>query len=346
MDAWGLAGLPARPVLTDAVRRLWRDQRSLQFGRSSGSAVVLSGVDPTTRTILDLLDGTRTAEGVLAASEALGCRRERTLELVTLLQEAGLLEDAAQQRVALESLTAVERDRLTPDLATLAVHDAGTSWAVLARRRAACVVVLGAGRVGAPLASLLGGAGLGDVRLVDAALTREVDVVTGGLQPHDVGRPRGRAFAPDKPLLAVLAPAAGVSLDDLLQELPPHTPHLLAQVHDATGIVGPLVLPGRTACLHCLDLARTDLDPRWPALASQLAQAPRGPIACAGPLALAVAAQACLQVLAFVDGPSRPATVGGTLELSLPDWRWRRRSWLAHPDCACTSPRGASTSRR
>jgi hypothetical protein len=28
-------------------------------------------------------------------------------------------------------------------------------------------------------------------------------------------------------------------------------------------------------------------------------------------------------------------TADGTLELVLPDWQWRRRTWLPHPACRC-----------
>jgi len=38
--------------------------------------------------------------------------------------------------------------------------------------------------------------------------------------------------------------------------------------------------------------------------------------------------------LTFLDGGD-PASIDGTLELRLPDWRLRRRSWPAHPDCDC-----------
>ena len=51
-----------------------------------------------------------------------------------------------------------------------------------------------------------------------------------------------------------------------------------------------------------------------------------------------VAAQAAMQVLALVDGTVDPAAAGGTLELALPDWRWRRRSWRLHPQCGCALP--------
>jgi hypothetical protein len=94
-------------------------------------------------------------------------------------------------------------------------------------------------------------------------------------------------------------------------------------------------VPGRSACLTCLDLTRTDLDPQWPSLAAQLASPSRSRAACDGPLAVMVAAQAVQQVLCLVDGTADPAAVGGTLEIVLPDWRWRRRSWPVHGDCAC-----------
>jgi bacteriocin biosynthesis cyclodehydratase domain-containing protein len=171
----------------------------------------------------------------------------------------------------------------------------------------------------------------------------------GGLDLRDVGRSRGeaarerlRAAAPSAPSgpqpradLVVLAPCRPEQLEPAMVLVDPGTPHLLAEVREATGVVGPLVLPGRSACLRCLDLARTDRDPGWPALAAQLAVPTRARTACDGPLALMVAAQAALQVLALLDGTVRPAAVGGTLELALPDWRWRRRSWSPHPDCGC-----------
>ena len=69
-------------------------------------------------------------------------------------------------------------------------------------------------------------------------------------------------------------------------------PHLAASAREAIGVVGPLVLPGRTACLSCLELARSDRDPAWPLILAQLAGQVAQPVACAATLAAAVAAQA------------------------------------------------------
>src|ERR1022692_4568614 len=54
-------------------------------------------------------------------------------------------------------------------------------------------------------------------------------------------------------------------------------PHLAVSASEAIGVVGPLVLPGRSACLRCLDLARTDRDPAWPLILAQLASRPAAP---------------------------------------------------------------------
>jgi bacteriocin biosynthesis cyclodehydratase domain-containing protein len=143
------------------------------------------------------------------------------------------------------------------------------------------------------------------------------------------------------------ATAARPDLAVLTARLPPELqaelmrdriPHLVVSASEAIGIVGPLVMPGRTACLRCLDLLRTDHDPAWPLILAQLADRAPGPLSCDAPLAAAVAAQATSQALAFIDvTPSAVAVTNGTLELVLPGWQWRRRTWPPHPECSCGS---------
>lgn len=111
-------------------------------------------------------------------------------------------------------------------------------------------------------------------------------------------------------------------------------PHLAAQAGETRGVVGPLVIPGRSSCLHCHDLHRRDRDPGWPLvlLAQQSISSVPAPV-----LATAVAATAAQQVLQFLDGRRLPDTVDGTLELANGDWAVRRRSWRPHPGCFCQS---------
>lgn len=326
-----------RPVLPPAVRRLWRDRSTLQLGRGAAGDLVLEGLDPDAARALRLLDGTRTRDALLADPSA--------GPLLGLLERAGLVVDADELTAGLRGLPAPERDRLAPDAGALSLvrgPAASGSWQA---RRSARVLVRGAGRVGAPLAALLVAAGVGAVDVRDGAPTRPGDLSVGGLGPADVGRRRDEALTarlghrpvPGPPDLVVLAgetderqeqSAAGALL------VAEGVPHLLVTADGRLGVVGPLVLPGHSACLRCLDLTRADLDPGWPAVSGQLATTAAA-AACDGVLAVAVAAQAALQVLEHVDA-GVPASAGGTLELGLPGWRWRRRSWPLHPDCGCS----------
>jgi bacteriocin biosynthesis cyclodehydratase domain-containing protein len=206
------------------------------------------------------------------------------------------------------------------------------------------VVVHGAGRVGAVLAALLSAAGIGTVDVHDDELTRVGDTAVGGLGEADLGIGRASALArrlrsrgsTGTPALVLLTEAAHSAVAESLGRA--GVPHLPAQVEGALGVVGPLVLPGRTPCLRCLDMVRASADEGWPAVAAQREVPSRGPQVlvppCDGVLAVAVAAQAAMQALQVVEGDT-PATAAGTLELELPGWQWRRRTWPQHPDCGC-----------
>jgi hypothetical protein len=89
-----------------------------------------------------------------------------------------------------------------------------------------------------------------------------------------------------------------------------------------------------------LDLARADRDPAWPLILAQLLSRQPDLLACDAPLAAAVAAHAAAQALAFIDRPAEAGAVAnGTLELVLPSWQRRRRTWPPHPECDCGSRR-------
>ncbi|MDP9418387.1 MAG: thiamine biosynthesis protein ThiF, partial [Actinomycetota bacterium] len=112
-------------------------------------------------------------------------------------------------------------------------------------------------------------------------------------------------------------------------------PHLAVAVRERVAVVGPLVLPGTSACLRCLDLHRRDRDPFWPVVAAQLVSARVATAACDVTLATLAAGQAALHALLLLDGGPPPPSVGGTIETDVADGRTRRRSWTAHPACGC-----------
>jgi hypothetical protein len=348
-----------RPVLKPALRRLWRGDTALQLGADPRGNVVLDPVDPTATALLSLLDGTRDQSSLVADAAALGAREGDVIRLLDVLGRARLLDDASR---APRDLRPLDRARLEPDLATLTLltTSPGDAASALDRRRSACVVVVGAGRIGSLVASLLAAAGVGAVRIRDDRSAEPCDAVPGGLLPRDDGQPRALAAVDaarrcgaadvdgavrslsaddcDGAALAVvstdswLTPPPGAT--DLLAEA--RVPYLLTGVRETYGVVGPLVLPGRTSCERCHDLHRAEHDPCWPMLAAQLATDARGfEPSCDVTLAAGVAALTAGQVLAHLVGPGLTRAVDATLELRLPEWMVRRRTWTPHPDCSC-----------
>ncbi|WP_328817189.1 hypothetical protein [Nonomuraea cypriaca] len=172
-------------------------------------------------------------------------------------------------------------------------------------------------------------------RLLEEGLDDEVDVggrpirswvnaLAGGSYLGD------KSDRPDLVILAPVGPLDGVLVNELIDL---KIPHLLVSGFEGHGMVGPLVLPGDTACLHCLDLTRRDRDPTWPMVTARLGGYPPGEIACDAPLAALVAAEATGHALAYLDGKESVVT-NGTMDV-MPDWHWKKRSWTMHPQCRC-----------
>lgn len=342
-----------RPVLKSGLRTVWRDATTLQVGLDPDRAVVIAGVQLPDARLVAALDGTRDVAGLRELAVGLGLSTERAERLLALLGEAGALADAAEPVGRWRALDPAERDRLAPDVTSAALvgPSKGTGLATLERRAEAAVLVEGASRIGATTACLLAAAGVGEVAVRDEGLTTPADAAPAGLPPTAAGSRRAdatraavRRAAPSartsisrarQPDVVVLAPVDSVVSDSADAWLRADVPHLFAGVRETTGVCGPFVLPGRSSCLRCADLHRTDRDPAWPAVAAQLSARAAGAVACDVALATLVGAQAALQVLALLDGHDPPPAVGATLETRLPGALTRRRVWSMHPGCGC-----------
>jgi len=248
--------------------------------------------------------------------------------------------------------------RLTAEFGALTARFGDGAAAVLQRRRTATVAVHGSSRLATTLAATLATAGVGWIQLVHGGEVSAGDACPGGVTPADEGRRFAvaaeealRRYGPDirtgpipperaTDLVVLTDPAP---LDPTLRSAlhQDRVPHLPAGVDGLRAVIGPLVLPGRSSCLNCADLHRTDRDPAWPALAVQLGARPRRRIYSDTALCLAAVGVAVGQALAHLDRQQQPVTLGASLEWQLPDWRLRRRSWPAHHDCDC----GAATAK-
>jgi hypothetical protein len=193
----------------------------------------------------------------------------------------------------------------------------------------------------------------------DQALVQVVESLaqTGWLVDH--GRPAAGpllplALAVDAPLLDAVARACraaevtvadspGLRLvatvgeprrevgDDLMRS---DVPHLWLAAFPDRVRVGPLVEPGRSACLRCLDAHLGERDPRRATVLAQLAERAPGPqTAYDAALAQAGAALAVRDLARQLAGEpsalrSTTLTIGTDLEVT-------RRVWLRHPHCGC-----------
>ncbi|MFF9067199.1 TOMM precursor leader peptide-binding protein [Streptomyces sp. NPDC014891] len=364
------------PMVKPALRRAWRSLRRVQFGVTPAHAVVLDPVDQETGTLLGLLDGTRGTELLRAEASRLGLPQGRLEGLLGRLRSAGLLVDASAGRPGRTGPAAgpedASLDPLRADLASLSVvhPEPDRALRTLTARRAARVQVRGAGRVGAAVAALLTAAGVGGVEVVDSGRVEPWETGPGGLPAEAVGERRAtaarrlvgrwrRSRCPSGPgegsgglglSLVVVTPRDGLGAyvpDPLPAQrwVATGTPHLYAGVVEATGVVGPLVLPGGTACARCLQEERTDREPDWPRLLVQWRSGAPHPLpACDLGLATAVAGLAAAHALAFLDG-DLPASTGTRWEASLPLTEWRAERLRPHPACPCGAARAGEGER-
>jgi hypothetical protein len=310
-----LGRVTGRPLLKTLWPVLRRGAGCVQFGTDPDHAVVLEGLDADEVVALESLDGTREVPAVL--------RSPAGQDLLDLLLGHGLVVDAG------DPVT------LPPQVRALLAHDAQAllrtaspprqGYAALVRRRAAHLFVVGRGELPAGLAAQLRHAGVGTVR-------QGVEVADDWEQ--SAPRPDGQSD-PTVPALVVLVGSYALDAAAASPWRARGIPVLPVVLHGLEAVVGPVVVP-HGPCLRCLDLARADLDPGWPALLGQLVPARVG----AGPdvsgettLVGLATSMTAMVALAVLDGQVLP--VGRSLEVSLPWPRVRQRQWEVHPRCRC-----------
>jgi hypothetical protein len=145
----------------------------------------------------------------------------------------------------------------------------------------------------------------------------------------------GVLAAPDEsaPGLAVIVAGWVISPEDHGSWLRRDIPHLPVVIGDGGVTVGPLVEPGTGPCLYCVQLTRTDDDPAWPAIATQLWNRP---VPAMTRLAVAEAAAfTARRVLERVTAASGEAM---SWRLAARDGAVSPCAWTRHAACRCAAP--------
>ena len=334
----GLAPRRLRAGLT-VVRR---NATTWQIGLNPDRAVIVSGGDHVGQTLREL-------------STATPPTTHRAAQVITALDQAGVLAPArtpSLSRVPVAVQRQLARDKDAQDLLGRDRE--------LSHRRRAVVVVQGQPALTTAICVGLAYAGIGTV--APTGIHGEItsgDVAPGGPSASDVGREwsdvtsdlvrqwGGQTTVPtgQRIDLAIVVSASDADTpwcDPAYADpwLATDTPHLPVSVAGTAAEVGPLVQPGRTACLRCLDAVAEDLDPAWPLIRDLLRMRDRTPTAV--PLVLAqIAAHTAvawtLEHLAQqrLDGSSLSPDRSSRVQWTLPGPQQHTRPVLAHPGCGC-----------
>ena len=365
-DGWHPDGY--RPRLVRGHEPLWRSRGCVQLGLDPRWAIAVDGLSPALAELVRRLDGTRGAAELVADAVAAGARAGDAAALLADLAAAGVIEDAELADPLPDELAAdVQAWRVRTGGAARALVDRRRAATVRVhgdgRVGVAVAVLLAAAGVGHVISTAGGRVTRGDVGIgylgdeVDrprrAAAARAVERHRTPVAPGTaVARP-ARTAVPDQPRVAEMgtvgtvgtvaavvdvvdvAVVADAAVHDTMlatRLVGERVPHLAVQVVDGRAVVGPLVFPGRTGCLRCADLHRSERDPCWPRLAAQLAGRPSTASHAGTAVAAGLAAE---QVLGLLAGSGEPATIGAGLDLDPLTGVVLREPRPAHPECGC-----------
>lgn len=300
-DAADRLALPAwMPVLR-------RGTDGVQVGLDPDASVVLSGVPDRSQDVLGWLDGTHTIRQVRARAFRLGIDEEHTVWMLRMIEEAGLL-----RRI----------DDLPDRIGASRVRLVGSG--VLAHAVARNLLTAGVGRlyVADPDGTDAGPAA--------KTLCRQLSAQSPSWAPHPVRHwSKPEHPPPDLTVIAVDMAEPQRTISDWLT----HSghPHLFVRPLLGGATIGPMVHPGRSPCIGCLDHVRRDADPEWPRLLDQLGRCymPMTPV-----LTEWAGVATAVQVLAVLTGQD-PVVTGTTLETVPDNLNIRVRQWPMHTSCGC-----------
>lgn len=133
--------------------------------------------------------------------------------------------------------------------------------------------------------------------------------------------------------LALLAATGELDRELVARAARAGRPHLPVRLVDGLAIIGPFSVPGRSACLHCVDLHRAAEDTAHLLVVERYARVAGGPTdVVLGTLALAWA----VRDLATFATSGCPSTWSRTVRIDPAAGTVTAQVWWRHPECGCT----------
>ncbi len=342
-------------MLDSRLPILQREDGEIQIGLEPERGLILTRAPAGLAAVLGLLDGDHRLSEIRAAAARLHVDETTLDSALDSLRRSDLLTDRRGAR-------SEHRSVREPDARS---DGAGADRAGIRIR------VIGAGRLGREVAHSLVRAGFSRFEICDPgpvdpalypgralagsqaeALRRELrrpQPGTGAVPSgHGAPLPGGKPVADVGPHWSQLVGSAvstsaitvltaeTTEVDRAMADtlLRADQPHLVLRPWLGGVLLGPLVVPGVTPCLSCLDLSRAATDPAWPRLLAQLNRRPDRP----DPVVLAWAgATVAVQLVSWLRNGSSEL-LATTVELSPPGYSLQVRRWRIHPRCGCSWP--------
>jgi len=285
-----------RPIPRPGLHILRRDLRMLQLGVEWPAVAAILDT-PAVAAVLRAVDGFRDLSGVQLAAEAHGVSNEAAHQAIDALLDSGALVDQA----------VVRPPALDPAIWStmwLLAGPRSTAAEILRSRRQSSVYVEGSGRVCDQIRALLS-----EEQLTAAKAPDDATVVVLGAD----GEP-SRAAA-----------------DEALRR---GVPYLCVGIRELVGLVGPFVVPGRTSCLRCVDLSRSDLDPCWRIVVDSMEVRPPREPSRTPSLVATVAGYAASEIVLWTSG-SLPSSCDHVVEIPHGLGAVQTVGYPPHPQCGC-----------
>jgi bacteriocin biosynthesis cyclodehydratase domain-containing protein len=299
------------PILKPGVAPRTHSPQAIAFGEPGWRHVLLPRT-ATVGAVLTRLTGTHSVEQIVNDLEAEGFDAHDVTRTLRQLDDAGMLDDAARRPRLLRRWASDERLAVARDVDGWSAASASPSDGRerLARRRGCWIAVMGSGRLADEVVDALAFTSIGHVLVVDAERGTASSTLGADLVLH----------------VGAITRAAH---DAFLRHA---QPHLVVRAVQGHGVVGPLVVPGRTSCMQCARLHRgtaaTEL------LLDEVANgAPDAPIDRL--TARHTAAMAVMQAVQQIEQRSRPLSIDTELIISPDGGSLVQRPLPPHRQCAC-----------
>lgn len=336
--------MPSTPI-----KRLWPfyhvsvSAERIELGVTESRRVIVAPPSPAIVGILNRLTGSYSVQTI--ATEV-GCATDEVREVLSALEAAGALQ---------ASWTDDERFARHLLFYSLFVDDASEVQSKLA---AGSVLLIGLGGLGCVIATQLVMAGVGAITLLDgdaveeSNLTRQFLFATSdiGRQKAEVGAERLRGLNPktkvtSRPLgfsippteseveavrsadLVILTADMPVELASVLNALcvDKGVSWIQAGYAETIGVVGPLVVPGVSACLRCVELAHEG-EPAW-------TRVPHFVAPSFGPFNGVIGSLAATEAIRALTGYQAPESFGARIRIDAIHYAIDVREYSRRAEC-------------